>query len=210
MLAQGTIGPQFAQDSTTPPGGFRQDRFGAIVSSQLMPRYYEQASRGNVYIASNVAAQAVSVALATTYTGLMLSNPLGNTYNLALVGCQYALSVAPAGIASLHLIGGYSATVNVTHTTPLAAPGIQSTLIGTGPTSVAKVDSAATIPTPGYIMSLGSGFTAAALYATTPSWIDLAGMFVIPPGGFIGIGALTAVTGLGTLAWMEVPLNTLS
>lgn len=210
MLAQGSVGPIFAQDSTTPTGGFRQDRFGAIVSSQLMPRYYEQASRGNIYVASNVGAQAVSVALATTYTGLCLSNPLGNTYNIALLGGQYALSVAPAAIASLHLIGGYSATSNVTHTTPLAAPGIQNCLLGTGPTSVMKADSAATIVNPGYVMGLGSGFTAAALYSTTPSWIDFSGMIVIPPGGWVAWGALTAVTGFATLVWMEVPINSLS
>jgi hypothetical protein len=184
----------------------RQDRTGALVVADAHGRYAESAWRGLLYTASNQAAQAVSVALATTYTGLCISNPLGNTKNLVMLGCNYALSVAPAAIAPLFLIGGYSATANVTHTTPLIAPGIVNALIGTGSPSSAKADSAATIVNPGYLLPLGSGFTAAALYATTPAWIDLGGLIVLPPGGWIAVGALTAVTGFGGFAWEEVQL----
>jgi hypothetical protein len=31
-------------------------------------------------------------------------------------------------------------------------------------------------------------------------------MFTIPPGGYIAIGALTAVTGLGHWVWEEKPI----
>ena len=206
MILQGTVGQQLTGDGATPPQGVRQGKLGDMIVSELHGKYYEQAVRGNLFIASNVAAQAVSVALTTTYTGLCLSNPLGSTKNLVLLGGQYALSVAPAAIASLHLIGGYSATTNVTHTTPLAAPGIQNCLLGTGAAGSAKVDSASTIVNPGYIMGLGSGFTAAALYSTTPLWIDFAGLVVLPPGAWVAWGALTAVTGFATLAWEEVPI----
>jgi hypothetical protein len=181
----------------------RQGREAALVIADGHGRYWEAASRGYCFNASNVAAQAVSVALATTYTGLVISNPLGNTRNMVLLGCNYALSVAPAAIASLHLIAGYSATTNVTHTTPLASPGIQNNLLGVGVPSTMKADSAATIVNPNYLIPLGSGFTAAALYATTPMWIDLGGQFVIPPGGWVAIGALTAVTGFGGFTWQE-------
>lgn len=183
----------------------RADRLGGLCTSDLQPRYYELARNGQIFTASNVAAQAVSVALATTYTGLVVSNPIGSTKNLVMLGCQYALSVAPAAIASLHLIAGYN-TSNVTHTTPLAAPGIQSSLINGAANTAAKADSAATIANPYYLAGLGSGFTAAALYGTTPLWIDLGGMFIVPPGGYIAWGALTAVTGFGTFAWAELPV----
>jgi hypothetical protein len=188
----------------------RQGSFGDVVVSDGMPRYYEATINGLIFTASNVAAQAVSVALATTYTGLCLSNPVGSGKNLVLLSGQYALTVAPAAIASLHLIAGGSAAGVVTHTTALAAPGIQSSLIGQGSgitnqSSVAKVDSAATIVNPYYLMPLGSGFTAAALYATTPAEIDFGGKFVIQPGGWVAWGALTAVTGFGGFTWMEVP-----
>lgn len=181
----------------------RGGRLGEGMVSQLRGRYSEQASRGNIFIAHNVAAQAVSVALSTTYTGLCLTNPAGSTKDLHILGCNYALSVAPGAIASLHLIGAYSATA-VTQGTPLAAPGIQCTRLGASG-SLALAASAATIPTPNYIMALGSGFTATNLYATTPSWIDIGGAIVLPPSSFICIGALTAVTGFGCFVWSEVP-----
>jgi hypothetical protein len=183
----------------------RAGRSGATVVQNAHGRYMEAVKRGNVFIAHNVAAQAVSVALATTYTGLMLSNPANSGKDLVLLGAQFAISVAEVAIATQHLIGGWSATA-VTHTTPLAAPGIQNAYLG-GAAGVAKVDSAATIPTPAYILPIRSGFTAGALGGPGMGQIvDLGGLIVIPPGGFIGIGALTAVTGFGALIWEETPI----
>ena len=204
MLAEYRTGPIISSDGAVNPG--RVDKLGAVVTTDAHGRYQEATIRGNVFSASNQAAQAVSVALATTYTGLCISNPLGNTKNLVMLGCQYALTAAPAGIASLHLIAGFSATANVTHTAALAAPGIQNGLIGTGPNSTAKADSSATIVAPGYLIPLVSGFTAAALPSMSTGWIDLGGMFIIPPGGWIAIGALTAVTGFGGFTWEEVAI----
>jgi hypothetical protein len=110
--------------------------------------------------------------------------------------------VAPAGIATIGLIAGFSATGGVTaQTTPLTPT---QNIIGGSP-GVAKALSAATIVTPTWLFQLVDGFTAAALPAPSVP-VDLEGMFIIPPGGFIAIGALTAVTGLGAIAWEEVPI----
>jgi len=198
------VGPVFGGSGTAPP--FTAGLTGAQRVADAHGRYMQAALEGRLFSAHNVAAQAVSVALTTTYTGLCLSNPAGNNKNLALLAAQYALSVAPAAIASLHLIAGYSAAGIVTHTTPLAAPGPVSTIINGVTPPTAKVDSAATIVSPYYLMPMGSGFTAAALYATTPGWIDLGGAFVIPPGGWVAWGALTAVTGFGGFLWEEIPI----
>lgn len=181
----------------------RLAKTGEVVASDAHGRYYEAASRGKLYYSASQAAQAISVALATTYTGNMLSNPLGSGYNLSLLQVGLALSVAPAAIATLGLIGGYSATTQVTHTTALTV-GNTNLQLGMG---VARADSAATIPTPLWLQHLWSGFTAAALPSTTSMVIDIAGSWVIPPGGFIGIGALTAVTGLWSLLWEEIALQ---
>ena len=121
--ADGTVGSSVEQKGT---------KEGFVGTADFYARYRAAVQTGNVFSASNVAAQAVSVALTTTYTGLCVSNPVGSKKNLVMLACQYALSVAPAAIASLHLIAGGSGAGVVTHTTPLAAPGIQSCLIGTG------------------------------------------------------------------------------
>lgn len=204
MLAEIRTGPQIASDGTQNVA--RADRTGAMVVADAHGRYHESAIRGQLFNASNQAAQAVSVALATTYTGLCISNPLGNTKNIVLLGVNYALTAAPAAPSSIHLIGGYSATTNVAHTVALASPGIQNGLLGTGQASTAKVDSAATIVNPGYLLPLCGAFTALALPSTPPMWIDLGGVIVLPPGAWAAIGALTTITGFGGFTWEEVAI----
>jgi hypothetical protein len=197
----GIVGPQGLSDGSQ--AAPRLGNGGEMIVQNLHGRYFEQVKRGNVFGASNQAAQAVSVALTTTYTGLCLSNPIGSGKNLVLLSAGYALSVAPAAIASIHLIGGSSPGTNVVHT---AAVTPFNMLLGNANSPAAKVDSQATIPTPVYLMSLMGGFTAAALPDSPNALFDLAGQFVIGPGGFIAIGALTAVTGFGSFVWEEVPV----
>ena len=179
----------------------RMGRQGEAVVTQHHGKYYNQAVRGNLFYAANQAAQAVSVALATTYTGLCVSNPVGSGVNLSLLRVGIALQAAPAAIAPIGLIAGYSATANVTHTNALTPANL---FLG-GNTPLAKADDQATISTPVWIAQLVGGFTAAALFGTSPSLVDIDGAIVVPPGGFVCIGALTAVTGLFSMWWEEVP-----
>ena len=180
-------------------------RFGAsgdLIVSELNGRYYEQTKNQNLFWGANTAATAISVALATTYTGLCLSNPAGNLYNLVLTKVSFALSLAPAAIAPMGLITGYLSTGVVTHTTALIPANC---LIGIGRASTAKIDAACTlVGTPAWTMPLMGGFTAAALPGTTPAILDLEGSIIIPPGAYAAIGALTAVTGFGGIMWEEV------
>lgn len=205
MLMQSAVGP--ATVTSLPPGtlpNLRAGQLGDLIVTELHARYYEQAYRQNLFFAANQAATTWSAALATTYTGLCLSNPAGNQKNLVLTKVSFALSAAPAAIAPLGLITGYASTGVTAHTTPLTPA---SNLIGTGPTSTAKADAACTlVGTPVWTMPLMGGFTAATLPAVTQSVLDLEGAIVIPPGGYAAIGALTAVTGFGGLFWEEVPL----
>jgi hypothetical protein len=195
-----TVGPQTGTDGAVV--ATRAGRTGEAIVTELNARYAEQVIRGTTFLAANTAAQAVSVALATTYTGLCLSNATGSGKNFVLIEASFGLTVAPAGIASIHLIGG-SSTTAVTHTTPITPT---CALLGSSNTSAAKVDSAATIPTPIYLDTLMGGFTAAALPASPSTTFDIAGRIVLAPGGFIAIGALTAATGIGSMTWVEVPV----
>jgi hypothetical protein len=197
ITLNGQVGPQQLAAGAQAP--VRLGASAEVVVQELHGRYYEQVVRGNVFGASNIAAQAVSVALATTYTGLVLSNTSGSGKNLVLLSAGFALSVAPAGIASIHLIGGTGA---VTHTTPVAG---FSMLVGNTSLPAGKIDSAATIPIPVYMTSLMGGFTAGALPSSPNVLVDIGGQVVIAPGGFVAIGALTAATGFGSFVWEECP-----
>jgi hypothetical protein len=156
---------------------------------------------GIIYSAANQAAQAVSVALATTYTGIGIYNPLGSGINLVPLKVKFALSVAPAGIATIGLLGG----VQTAAPTGQTALTVRSGIIGNATTGVGIAVSAATLATPFWLEHLEDGFTAAALPAPVPPFY-MDGHLTVGPGGFLGVGALTAVTGLGSIFWAELPV----
>jgi hypothetical protein len=166
--------------------------------------YFDLAHRGQIFYAANQAATAWSVALTTTYTGLVISNPARSPVDLVMLRAGFVLSLAPAAIASIGFIAGFSNAGVVTHTTPLSV--YSSKLFQSEAGGKARADAAATIVgTPVWVHQFMGGFTAAALPSTSPADIDLGGLFIVPPGGYFGIGALTAVTGFGSLLWAEIP-----
>lgn len=174
---------------------------------QPLYAYCQQAFNKQIFSAANQAAQATTVALATTYTGLVLSNPNNSPNNLFLLRVSWALSVAPAAVATIGIMGNVS-TTNVTHTTPAT---VVSGFLGynAAPKAFGLVDSSATLPVaPVWLEQLMGGFTAAALPSSPLANFDFKGSYCIPPGGFIAIGSLTAVTGLGSIAWLESPTET--
>ncbi len=195
----GKIGPQAGSDNQTTTVAL--DREARLTFGG---KYADASRRGNLFMAASTAAVTTTVALATTYTGLAISNPAGSGKVLSIRGFRFALSVAPVAIASLHLIGGYSAAGVVTHTTPLASPGIQNCLIGAVETSVANADAAATVVSPAYLIPYLAGFTAGALPGNDGGWMDLDGMFTLRPGAWIAVGSLTVVIGFAGFVWEEL------
>lgn len=168
-------------------------------------KYFDVAYSQRGFFAANQVATAWSVALATTYTGLVISNPANSKTLLVMMQAHFALTVAPAGIASIGYITGYSQAGIVTHTTPLTP--LSTYLDQDQANGVAKADAAATlVGTPRWCGQFMGGFTAGALPATSPSIQDLDGLYIVPPGGYFGIGALTAVTALAALFWEEIPI----
>ena len=169
----------------------------------------------NCFTASNPAAKAVTVALSTAYTGLVISNPIGSGKILEFLACEFAVSVAEAAEATQHLLAGGSSAGIVAHTVALPAPGIQRALIGQGAGvasssvgSVANADTEATLVNPYYHSSLRGAFTAGALGGPGGGrLIDLEGRVWIGPGGWVAFGALTAITGFGSFIWREVSID---
>ena len=201
MIVQGQAGVQVNQDGTIT--NLRVGKNGELIVGDVHGKYFEPTRRGNRYYAANQAAVTTTVALAATYTGLVVSNPASSPVDLVIDKCSFALSVAPVAIATIGLFTGYSAAGLVTHTTPLTS--IAGHYVG-NPKGYALADGAATLNgTPQWIMQLQNGFTAAALPGgVTPAYVDLEGSVVVPPGGYIGIGSLTVVVGFGSIAWEEV------
>jgi hypothetical protein len=203
MLFQGQVQSNVPSARQSGNPNALQLQLGELAVSEVLPRLMALGWSGVIYSAANQAAQAVSVALATTYTGIGIYNPPGSGVNLVPLRVKFALTVAPAAIASIGAIAAYSASGAVTAaTTPLT---VQNGIIGNTSTGKGRAYSAATITTPTWYEQFVDGFTAAALPSPSPMVI-CDGSTLVAPGGFYGIGALTAVTGLGSIFWAEVPV----
>ena len=180
------------------------DKNGNLIVSNTSSKYQNSVLAGNVFFAASQAATTWSVALNTTHTGLVVSNPVSSNKNLVILKASFALSVAPAAIAHIGLFIGYTGTGIITHTTALT---VYNSFIGAGSATKAFADGAATlVGTPVWNQPIMGGFTAGALPSTSPAIIDVDGSIIVPPGGYCGIGALTAVVGFGSLTWEEQPI----
>jgi len=183
----------------------RIDGFNALVMTQAHGRFREPNKRKHLFIVTNTAAQAFSVALATTYTGLYLYNPPGSGVSLSIVAAGLAATVAPTGIASIHLGGGFASGGGITTETSQITPF--SATIGETSAALAHAGYAATIAgTPKYVLPLKTGNTGSALPAAGQELVMIDGMVEVLPGGYVMLVALTAVTGFGGFVWEELPL----
>lgn len=195
-------GPLYGPQGTPVPGTATFTAAERVGLAQ--GRYFDSAYNRRLYWAANQAATTWSVALNTTHTGFVLSNPANSSVQLSPLLTSFALSVAPAGIAHISLAAGWAATGITSHTTPLE---VFSTVLNDGGGGVGKADAAATlVGTPRYLMPCMGGFTAGALPSTSPALLDIGGAYLIPPGGYLAIVALTVVVGFAALVWEEIPL----
>lgn len=179
----------------------RAGKTGELITGIAHGNLFESASRKKIFFAANQTPATWTVGITTTYTGLVVSNPAGSNVNLSMLKASFALSAAPVAVAEIGLFGGFIAAGLVTHTTPVAPA---CTYLG-GTTGSGLADAAATLPAGSVLLlPLMGGFTAATLPSVNPAVIDLDGSFIVPPGGWFGICALTAVVGFGGILWEEV------
>lgn len=211
MLIQGQVGPVSTTSSvsagTIAPG--RQGNMGELIVSEVQPRYYEAAYRRALFNGANQVGTVTTVGLATTYTGLCLSNPVGSTVNLVLTKVGFAFLVAFAAGSAIGLMQGYNSGTNVTHTTP-GTP--RSAFFGAGAVGVGLIDVACTFPTAPFVTHIfaagltGAITTAPMVPGTLP---DLEGGVILPPGAYAAIYTSTvsaAASLFGSMQWLEVPV----
>jgi hypothetical protein len=156
-----------------------------------------------------------TVGLATTYTGLVLSNPANSGKNLALYEVNVAVVGAPTALSTVGLLGGYVAAGLVTHTTPLTVYsnilGIDGSIGSSGhATSIATIDAAATLPsTPVLLRSFATiPITGATAQVVNPPisgvLYNAEGNLIIEPGGFVAVYTSTVLTIIASMTWTEL------
>lgn len=185
----------------------RSGNLGDAIVSELHGRYYEQTLRGNMY-GGAITGQVTTVGLATTYTGLCLSNPVGSGVNLVINKVGIAFLVAFAAAAAVGIMVGYNASTNVTHTTPVTPHNKGNANLAGGK---GLLDSSATLPTAPIVDTiLLAGLTGAITTAPdSPDGVfDLEGSIILQPGGYAAIYTSTvsgAASGAFSFSWEEVP-----
>lgn len=205
IFAYGNTGPTPCSDGS--PARERFSRDSAQVVQDAHGRYTESNSRGNIYYCVNSAAQALSLTGTTTYTGLVVYNNVGSTKSLAILNVSYAVTVAETGVGGIILfsqaVAGSIPSLTTTNVSCLSG-------LGNGSASPnAKIASSCTLAAnPIFLKPMISvpWVTGTAQAAFTYNE-DIGGQLMIPPGGAVGIVAVTtALTGIGYISWEEVSL----
>lgn len=208
MKAEVEAGPQINADGTS--NILRQDRLGALVTSELHGKYAEQAVRGNIYSAVSASAALVANGAGTTSV-LALYNPPGSGKNLYLIRTHLLPTVAPG----TQVTGAFAYYyVNNPILSGLTAGTVNSNLVGSNQKGVGLAYTIATVlPVPAVLLPLATKFGTAAPTSTFPVRIvdELDGQIVIGPGGFLTIQETTADTTTNysaviSFVWEEVPV----
>lgn len=205
MLIQGQVGPQQNNTDGSNPT-VRMGRQGEMIVSNLHGKYYEQAYRGNLFYVASQAGQITTVGLSATYTGLVLSNPIGSTVNLSMLKASWNQSVIQGTtVAGYSLAIGTLISTQVTHSSAVTT---QSCLAGSGRLSVARADSQAALQVaPVYAMHISNSHTS--ILNNPGGVVDLDGCFVITPGSYI-MWATPAISPAAAMwfsfLWEEVPV----
>ena len=182
------------------------DAYG-LATMDAHPRYYDAVRRGNVFLVTNSAAQALSTN-STTATGIILYNPANSGKNLAILEVIVQFASLGAGVIVTCLTGGIQATA-VTQTTTNVANGVVNALIGGGNTSRTTVGSSATIATANIqrILPIGAAATLSGSTSLLSVKDEVAGALVIPPGYVTSLQCVTtAETVWGQISWEEIPV----
>lgn len=213
MIIQGQVGPlstTASLSSGTNPTA-RLGNMGDSIVSELHGRYYEATYRRTIFYAAGLAQTTTAFVNGTTTTlvGLTISNPTSSTVNLVLNKVGIAYTVGFPAAAMVGIATGFSATVNVTQTTPVAIrPGyVSSNTAGFGLVSTSVVTPVA----PNITHVLGAALTGAITTTpyVVPQMFDLEGSLILSPGGFASI-VTTATSGTSgafySFSWEEVPV----
>lgn len=207
MLLQGNVGPIPAGDGTNP--AMRQGKTGELIINELHGRYYEQATRKNLFTAY-AAAQATSL-VGTAMVGLQVWNgsPVVNGVNMVLLKVGGAILVTSATTTGLVLATG---TGQVSAPTSQAAiTRVSNNFIGgQAPQATATAGGTFTNAPTATLLLLHNTAAISTTGEDSGFQIDLEGSIIIPPQCYVCIAALGAAGAASScflnLMWEEVPV----
>lgn len=191
------------------PDGFnavvRSGKTGELMQSNLQAQYYEQAYRGNAFMAYS-SAQLLSLA-GTAMTGLQLWNG-STTKNLVLLRWAVQVSVTSATLTGIAMGVGTGQTSAPTSQT--AASKVSNCLIGGAAPAATALNAGTFAVAPASQWLMMHNTAAIATTGEDAEFDDFAGSIIIPPNGYAALCALGAASAAAavtsSLMWMEVPV----
>lgn len=200
---QGQVGVQQLQSGVQ--ATVAQGKGAEVLVSEFQGKYYTLCYAGKVFTTCNQTVATLST-LSTTYTGLLVFNPVGTGVNMTLLQCAVALASAPGGISTIqHQASVTFQKTAVTNTTPNT---VYNTLLGVQAVGVGLASVSATLPTaPVAIRAIGCGVNATGSATTIPFALDdIAGGIILGPGTYCGLGYVTTAPAvIASYHWAELP-----
>jgi hypothetical protein len=200
-------GPTQNLDGATP--NLRGGRLGDLIISELQGRYYEQASRGRLFVARAIVTAPVIYSTAAGTGGPLIWNPVGSGVNVSLLALTCAATVVTTVAAALGITGATGQTAAPSSTTAIDTSS-NCYIGGANPASTAyRVGTPTNAGT--FFMPLIAQHTGALTVQSSPGigFIDIGGAIVIPPGCWGSVAAsataTTLVAQLGML-YAETPI----
>ena len=190
---------------------------GAATSS-----YLDLARKGQIYMAQAIVTAPVIYTTAAGTGGPLLWNGTGGVtagvrnaaVDAVILGIGFGATVASTVATTFGVTGGAGQTAAPTATTTL--DGVASTLIRGVNIGANGAGNACSVYRIGTVSTAANWFHPLASLSTTaitsfqhePNWVDLAGMYVVPPGSWfspsVSATATTAVMQIA-LVWAEIP-----
>lgn len=208
MEVQGIVGPVVLADGTGRI--FRQSKTGGQVMTDEHPRFYEGASRQNIYTVANQSGITTQAGLSATTPALTLYNPAGSGIVGAIIYAGFVASVAFAAASVIWL--GANTNLVAAAVTGTLTTAHRNGLLGGNQGNKIQALLAATLPAaPVAIASLGVGLTGAITtipaIATQGRFFD--GSIILYPGSSLSFQTSTAsgASGFfGEFIWEEVSI----
>jgi predicted small integral membrane protein len=201
----GQVGPQVASDGTQVP--LRQGKSGEGIVSELNGRYYEQAVRGNTYMAQAIVTAPVIFSTAAGTGGPLLWNGSANV-NAVLLAAGFGITVVTTVAAALGITGNAGQAAAPTATTAIDSRA--NLRIGGGASACTPYRVGTPTNAGNFFLPFADLHTGALTVDNLGiAWIDLGGMIVVPPNCWASIAAsATATTTVmqSALVWTEVPV----
>ena len=189
------------------PANARGGRAGEQMVSELQGRYYEQAYRGNLYVAHAIVTAPVIYTTAAGTGGPLIWNG-GTKTNVVVLAVGIGITVVTTVAAALGLTGNTGQSSAPSSTTAIDS---RSNLFIGGAASNATPYRVGTVTNAGgFFLPLASLHTGALTVDNLGmGWIDVGGAVICPPGGWVSIAAsATASTTVAQMAilYAEVPV----